>query len=219
MSAPRNGAGNLQSTEISLCLLLTRPWHRCNQTGVTGSAKNWDRFDVPKQWPHYHFVTWPPEIKLFSVDKMKDFFGLCTENRDNRRKWDANVTKNATRYRIHKHQKRNAATFNYPPAGLNNLYWNDPCLLTTISNWWMNHYSQLSMHGIFSTTSLCQTNCLQIIFFGKPRLFHIHVSYQEGRCEINIISQRPFWRMHGVAAKSICRHCYWVIYFLQATRN
>ena len=37
--------------------------------------------------PHYHFVTWPPEIKLFSVDKMI-FFGLCTENRDNQWKCD-----------------------------------------------------------------------------------------------------------------------------------
>ena len=78
---------------------------------------------------------------------------------------NGNVTKNATRYRIHKHQRRNAATFNYPPAGLKNLYWNDPCLLSTLSNWWMNHCSQLSMHGIFSTTSLGQTNLYRC---GKP---------------------------------------------------
>ena len=36
----------------------------------------------------------PPETELFSGDTMSNFIGLCTENHETRRKWDANVTRN-----------------------------------------------------------------------------------------------------------------------------
>ena len=47
-------------SKISSCLLLARPWHRCDQTDVTSSAEKNRPFHVQKLLAHCHFVKWPP---------------------------------------------------------------------------------------------------------------------------------------------------------------
>ena len=83
------------------------------------------RFHVQKLWPHCHFVKWPPKnrvlfwgwnVKIWWPAHRKTIKPMEMRCKLDKKTW--NPLQNAKRHRIHKHQKGNVATFNYPPGGL-----------------------------------------------------------------------------------------------------
>ena len=107
------------------------------------------RFHVQKLWPHCHFVKWPPKnwllfwgwnVKIWWPVHRKAIKPVEMRRKVDKKTW--NPLQNAKQHRIHKYQKGNAATFNYPPG-------------------MMIHHSILGLMGVpFSDIPMWETHLL-----------------------------------------------------------